>query len=174
VPQPFARIDWASLIRRVDLEDVLRCPCGGRRRILSDVTEPDAVVAILEHLGLPARAPPVALPGAQLVKLDPSGSYLWARSLTGTAFAHVETGSGNAIYLSGSAMDAVDFGGGPLLPAGNQDVVVVKLDAAGQRSTRCAPATTRRKRRSGSPRAAGKERGWRASSRGRWILAQGR
>lgn len=44
----------------------------------------------------------------------------------------METGSGNAIYLSGSAMDAVDFGGGPLLPAGNQDVVVVKLDAAGQ------------------------------------------
>jgi hypothetical protein len=60
VPQPFARIDWASLIRRVYLEDVLRCPCGGRRRILSDVTEPGAVVAILEHLGLPARAPPVA------------------------------------------------------------------------------------------------------------------
>jgi hypothetical protein len=73
-----------------------------------------------------------ALPGAQLVKLDPSGNYLSARSITGTNVAHVETGSGNAIYLSGSAMDAVDFGGGPLLPAGNQDVVVVKLDAAGQ------------------------------------------
>jgi hypothetical protein len=60
VPQPFARIDWASLIRRVYLEDVLRCPRGGRRRIPSDVTEPDAVVAILSHLGLPARAEPVA------------------------------------------------------------------------------------------------------------------
>jgi hypothetical protein len=60
VPQPFARIDWASLIRRVYLEDVLRCPCGGRRRIHRSVTEPDAVVAILSHLGLPARAEPVA------------------------------------------------------------------------------------------------------------------
>ena len=60
VPQPFARIDWASLLRRVFLEDVLRCPCGGRRRILSEVTEPAAVVTILEYLGLPARAPPVA------------------------------------------------------------------------------------------------------------------
>jgi hypothetical protein len=60
VPQPFARIDWASLLRRVFLEDVLACPCGGRRRILSDVTAPTAVVAILEHLGLPARAPPIA------------------------------------------------------------------------------------------------------------------
>ena len=60
VPQPFARIDWASLIQRVFLEDVLRCPCGGRRRIHRSVTEPVAVVAILEHVGLPARAPPVA------------------------------------------------------------------------------------------------------------------
>jgi hypothetical protein len=34
--------------------------CGGRRRILAEVTEPTAVVAMLEHLGLPARAPPLA------------------------------------------------------------------------------------------------------------------
>jgi hypothetical protein len=60
VPQPYARLDWASLLRRVYLADVLACPCGGRPRILSDVTEPGAIVAILEHLGLPARAPPVA------------------------------------------------------------------------------------------------------------------
>jgi hypothetical protein len=60
VPQPYARIDWASLLRRVFLEDVLACPCGGRRRILSDVTDPTAIVAILEHLDLPARAPPLA------------------------------------------------------------------------------------------------------------------
>ena len=60
VPQPYARIDWASLLRRVFLEDVLACPCGGRRRILSDVTDPTAIVAILAHLDLPARAPPVA------------------------------------------------------------------------------------------------------------------
>lgn len=60
VPQPYARIDWASLLRRVFLEDVLACPCGGRRRILSDVTDPMAIVAILLHLGLPARAPPLA------------------------------------------------------------------------------------------------------------------
>ena len=32
-----ARIDWASLLRRVYLEDVLACPCGGRRRILADI-----------------------------------------------------------------------------------------------------------------------------------------
>jgi hypothetical protein len=60
VPPPYGRIDWASLLRRGFLEDVLACPCGGRRRILAEVTEPTAVVALLEHLGLPARAPPLA------------------------------------------------------------------------------------------------------------------
>jgi len=36
------------------LEDVLACPCGGRRRIVSDVQESRAVVAILTHLGTSA------------------------------------------------------------------------------------------------------------------------
>jgi len=43
---PYARIDGASLLLRVFLEDVLACPCGGRRRILRDVTAPTAVVAL--------------------------------------------------------------------------------------------------------------------------------
>jgi hypothetical protein len=55
-----ARLDWASLLRRVYLEDVLACPCGGRRSILVDITAPDVVVAILAHLALPTAAPPVA------------------------------------------------------------------------------------------------------------------
>jgi hypothetical protein len=59
-PQPYARLDWASLLRRVFLEDVLACPCGVRRRILAEVTEPTAIVALLEPMGLPARAPPLA------------------------------------------------------------------------------------------------------------------
>jgi len=54
------RIDWASLIRRTYLEDVLACPCGGRRYILADITEPEVVLAILQHLGLPTEPPPVA------------------------------------------------------------------------------------------------------------------
>jgi hypothetical protein len=55
-----ARIDWASLLKRVFLEDVLACPCGGRRRILADVEQPAAIVAILRHLRLPTEAPPIA------------------------------------------------------------------------------------------------------------------
>jgi hypothetical protein len=55
-----ARLDWASLLKRVFLEVVLACPCGGRRRILADVEEPSAIVAILRHLGLPTEALPLA------------------------------------------------------------------------------------------------------------------
>jgi hypothetical protein len=55
-----ARIDWASLLRRIYLEDVLACPCGGRRRIIADIQERDVIVAILAHLRLPTEPPPVA------------------------------------------------------------------------------------------------------------------
>ena len=54
------RIDWASLIRRVYLEDVLACPCGGRRRVVADISEREAIVAILTHLGIPTEPPPIA------------------------------------------------------------------------------------------------------------------
>jgi len=49
------------LLRRVFAVDVLECPdCGGRMRILAAIHPPDATRAILECLGLPARAPPIA------------------------------------------------------------------------------------------------------------------
>jgi len=41
-------------------EDVLVCPCGGRRRILADITEPAGIAAILDQLGLPSVALPLA------------------------------------------------------------------------------------------------------------------
>jgi hypothetical protein len=55
-----ARIDWATLLRRVYLEDVLACPCGARRRIVADISEREVLVTLLEHLGLPSDAPPIA------------------------------------------------------------------------------------------------------------------
>jgi len=60
VPQCYARIDWASLLRRIYLEDVLACPCGGRRRIVAEVTERDTIVAILHHLGIDTEPPRLA------------------------------------------------------------------------------------------------------------------
>ena len=60
VPPVGARIDWASLLRRVYLVDILACPCGGRRSVVADINDPTVVAAILTHLGLPTEAPPLA------------------------------------------------------------------------------------------------------------------
>jgi hypothetical protein len=47
--------------RRVFAIDVLECPdCGGRLKILAAIHPPEATRAILECLGLPPRAPPMA------------------------------------------------------------------------------------------------------------------
>jgi hypothetical protein len=55
------RLSWADLMKRVFEVDVLECPrCGGRRKLIAVITEPLVIVAILESLGLPTRAPPRA------------------------------------------------------------------------------------------------------------------
>jgi len=46
---------------RVFREDVLACPCGGRRVVPAYLTQPGPVKAILDHLGLPSTGPPIAL-----------------------------------------------------------------------------------------------------------------
>ena len=59
-PADPSRIPWAELLMRVFREDVLLCPCGGRRVVLAFVTEKRVVKEILEHLGLPTTGPPIA------------------------------------------------------------------------------------------------------------------
>ncbi len=61
-PDAFGRsLPWAELLKRVFAVDVLGCPrCGGRMRILAAIQTPEAIRAILDHLGLPSRAPPLA------------------------------------------------------------------------------------------------------------------
>jgi hypothetical protein len=49
-----------ELLLRVFREDVLVCPCAGRRVVLAFITEEKVVKQILEHLGLPTTGPPVA------------------------------------------------------------------------------------------------------------------
>jgi len=71
---PPARVPWAQLIARVWLTDVLRCVrCGGQRAVLAGVTDPVAVRAILEHLGLDPE-PPLPAPARAPPELD----YSWA------------------------------------------------------------------------------------------------
>jgi hypothetical protein len=55
-----SRIPWAELLLRVFREDVLVCPCFGRRVVLAFITEMKIVKEILEHLGLPTTGPPIA------------------------------------------------------------------------------------------------------------------
>ena len=55
------RYSWAELMKRVFEIDVLICEhCGGTRKLLAFLTEPQTIRRILEHIGLPAEPPPVA------------------------------------------------------------------------------------------------------------------
>jgi hypothetical protein len=62
VPEPMPRsrrLAWADLMQRVFALDVLECSrCHGRMRLVAAIHPPEAATAILECLGLPARAPP--------------------------------------------------------------------------------------------------------------------
>lgn len=71
--------------------------------------------------------------GAYLAKLDASGSPLWGKAFgdgDDEVSKVVVDSSGNAV-ITGNARDAVDFGGGPLLPVGNSDPFVAKFDGTG-------------------------------------------
>ena len=59
-PADPSRIPWAELLRRVFRDDVLTCPCGGRRVVLAYLTQPGPVRTILDNLGLPSTGPPIA------------------------------------------------------------------------------------------------------------------
>jgi hypothetical protein len=53
------RLDWAKLLRRAWAFDVLVCArCAGPMRMIGFVEDPRTARKILDHLGLPARAPP--------------------------------------------------------------------------------------------------------------------
>ena len=53
---------WADLLKRVFTVDAMECDrCCGRMRILRAVNPPEAIRKILDCLGMPIRAPPIAL-----------------------------------------------------------------------------------------------------------------
>ena len=51
-------VDWATLLKRVFLLDVLACVCGGQRRALAVIRDLQVARKILEHLGLPSKPLP--------------------------------------------------------------------------------------------------------------------
>jgi len=60
-PQRLRYLPWAELLRRVHEVDVTQCSrCPGRRRVIAFITDAEVVTAILAHLGLPPRPPPLA------------------------------------------------------------------------------------------------------------------
>jgi hypothetical protein len=65
------RIDWATLLKRTYREDVLACPCGGRRRLWAVVTEPETARSILKSMGLAADPPPVARARSPCIEPEP-------------------------------------------------------------------------------------------------------
>jgi len=71
-------------------------------------------------------------PGAAVVKFDPAGTHIWSKGFTGaiTPRAIALDASAN-VFLSGSFLETVNFGGGDLVSAGSADVFLTKLDAAG-------------------------------------------
>ena len=60
-PRPERRL-WAELMQRVFMIDVLRCPCGGRRRVLAMIFSQASIERVLTALGLPCEAEPRAPP----------------------------------------------------------------------------------------------------------------
>ncbi len=55
------RVEWAKLLARVFQLDVRQCPdCGGAMKIVAAITSPPSIRKVLDALGVPSRAPPIA------------------------------------------------------------------------------------------------------------------
>jgi hypothetical protein len=61
-PRRRRRLSWAALLHRVLFIDALSCgTCGGRRKVISLLSDPAVVKRILDHLGLPSTPPRLSL-----------------------------------------------------------------------------------------------------------------
>jgi hypothetical protein len=53
---------WAELLRRVFRVEIFTCPnCGGARRLLAAIQDPEAIARVLRAVGLPFDAPELAV-----------------------------------------------------------------------------------------------------------------
>jgi hypothetical protein len=66
------RLPWADLLQRVFAIDALACPRGGGRlKLLAVIESPEAIRAILDCLGFPSRAPPLAPAEPEATPFEP-------------------------------------------------------------------------------------------------------
>ena len=94
---------WAELRRRVFADDVLQCPCGGRRSVLAVVTDPAIARRLLVALDLPRALNPelVASCSTSDVAAPPGSSGLGASGST-----HATTSTNDAAKNARIARDA--------------------------------------------------------------------
>jgi hypothetical protein len=68
---------WAELLRRVFRVEIFTCPnCGGARRLLAAIKDPEAIERVLRAMGLPFEAPELAV-----ARAPPGGSELQSLQL---------------------------------------------------------------------------------------------
>jgi ribosomal protein L32 len=64
---------WAELLRRVFGVEIFTCPnCGGARRLLAAIKDPDSIERVLRAVGLPFDAPELAV-----ARAPPDGGGGW-------------------------------------------------------------------------------------------------
>ena len=118
---PRRRYPWAELLRRVFLIEVLVCPrCGGPRRLLAAIQDPESIRKVLGSLGLSAEVPELAAARSppRQVELEFEGSRGWGIRRRGPADGASGERSGmkagnRAEWLGGARFArGVDGGGG--------------------------------------------------------------
>ncbi|MBD3337141.1 MAG: hypothetical protein GF355_16640, partial [Candidatus Eisenbacteria bacterium] len=69
-----------------------------------------------------------------VAKFDPAGNHLWSRRFGSSDDERprgLAVDADGGIYITGTFVTPIDFGGGSLIPAGEDDIYLVKLDASG-------------------------------------------
>lgn len=67
--QAAAPLTWAQRLKRVFNIDITTCPlCGGTMRVIADITDPDIIQKILDHIRGPPRSRPPPLNPATAIQ----------------------------------------------------------------------------------------------------------
>ena len=70
-----------------------------------------------------------------LTRFNPDGAHIWSRSFVGSIWGPCRNAAidqNDNIFITDYFQGSLDFGGGPLISAGNHDIYVAKFDSSGQ------------------------------------------